>query len=61
MVIIIKNYLNCGNSGTLGRLIGIHSPNSKIKLIGDSSLSRRDFKRIIDPLKKLEQNLNKIK
>ncbi len=49
-----KIILNCGNSGTLGRLILgllIHS-NSKIKLIGDPSLSRRDFKRIIDPLKK---------
>ena len=46
--------LNAGNSGTLGRLILallIRSPN-KIKLIGDQSLSKRDFSRIIDPLKK---------
>ena len=46
--------LNAGNSGTLGRLILallIRSKN-KIKLIGDDSLSRRDFSRIIDPLKK---------
>ena len=46
--------LNCGNSGTLGRLIlGLLThARSKIKIIGDESLSRRDFKRIINPLKK---------
>ena len=47
--------LNAGNSGTLGRLIIpliSLSPN-KIKLIGDKSLSKRDFSRIIEPLKKL--------
>ncbi|MDA9678140.1 3-phosphoshikimate 1-carboxyvinyltransferase [Candidatus Pelagibacter sp.] len=46
--------LNVGNSGTLGRLISgllIHSKN-KIKLIGDKSLSKRDFLRIIKPLNK---------
>ncbi len=46
--------LNAGNSGTLGRLILgllIHSP-YKIKLIGDKSLSKRDFHRVIKPLKK---------
>tara|TARA_B110000238_G_scaffold200621_1_gene251452 strand:- start:35 stop:1363 length:1329 start_codon:yes stop_codon:yes gene_type:complete len=46
--------LNAGNSGTLGRLILgllVHSPN-KIKLIGDESLSKRDFSRITTPLKK---------
>jgi 3-phosphoshikimate 1-carboxyvinyltransferase len=46
--------LNAGNSGTLGRLIMgllIHSK-SKIKIIGDSSLSKRDFLRVINPLKK---------
>ncbi len=46
--------LNAGNSGTLGRLIMgllIHSKSS-IKLIGDKSLSKRDFLRIIKPLKK---------
>ena len=46
--------LNAGNSGTLGRLILpllVKSP-VKIKLIGDKSLSKRDFTRIIDPLKK---------
>ena len=46
--------LNAGNSGTLGRLIMgllIHSKN-KIKIIGDKSLSKRDFGRITKPLKK---------
>tara|TARA_B100000683_G_scaffold179339_1_gene172774 strand:- start:755 stop:2107 length:1353 start_codon:yes stop_codon:yes gene_type:complete len=46
--------LNAKNSGTLGRLILgliINSPYS-IKLIGDNSLSKRDFKRIADPLSK---------
>ena len=45
--------LNAENSGTLGRcILGtlVRSPN-KIKLIGDKSLSRRDFSRVIDPLK----------
>ncbi len=44
--------LNAGNSGTLGRLILgllVHS-NKKIKIIGDKSLSKRDFSRIIEPL-----------
>jgi len=46
--------LNVGNSGTLGRLILgllIHSE-KKIKLIGDKSLSKRDFSRVMQPLKK---------
>ena len=46
--------LDAGNSGTLGRLImGLltHS-NKTIKLKGDKSLSKRDFFRIIEPLKK---------
>ena len=46
--------LNAGNSGTLARLILgllITSP-FKIKLIGDKSLSKRDFSRVIVPLKK---------
>ena len=44
--------LNAGNSGTLGRLlIGllVHS-NKRIKIIGDKSLSRRDFQRVTKPL-----------
>ena len=46
--------LNAGNSGTLGRLLLgllIHSKN-KIKIIGDKSLSKRDFSRVIEPLSK---------
>ena len=46
--------LNAGNSGTLGRLILgllVHSK-KKIKLIGDKSLSKRDFSRVTEPLKK---------
>ena len=46
--------IDAKNSGTLGRLILgilINSP-EKIKLIGDRSLSKRDFKRISDPLSK---------
>ena len=46
--------INAQNSGTLGRLILgllVNTPN-QIKLIGDKSLSKRDFKRITDPLKK---------
>jgi len=50
-----KNILiNAQNSGTLGRLIMgilIDSP-YKIKIIGDKSLSKRDFNRIAEPLKK---------
>ena len=46
--------LNAENSGTLGRLIlGLLINTTKpIKLIGDKSLSTRDFKRISDPLSK---------
>ena len=46
--------INAGNSGTFARLLLgllIKSP-YEIKIIGDDSLSRRDFKRVIDPLKK---------
>jgi len=46
--------LNAKNSGTLGRLIMgilIDSP-YKIKIIGDKSLSKRDFNRIAEPLSK---------
>ena len=46
--------INAKNSGTLGRLILgllIKSP-FKIKLVGDKSLSKRDFTRITNPLKK---------
>ena len=46
--------INAQNSGTLGRLILgllVNTP-YPIKLIGDKSLSKRDFKRISDPLSK---------
>ena len=58
----IKNnlILNAGNSGTLGRLLLGLLVNSekKIKLIGDKSLSKRDFKRIAEPLNKFGANLS---
>ena len=46
--------LNAGNSGTLGRLIlGLLTRSTqKIKLIGDKSLSKRDFSRVTIPLEK---------
>ena len=46
--------INAKNSGTLGRLILgllINAP-YPIKIIGDKSLSKRDFKRVSDPLSK---------
>ena len=46
--------LDAKNSGTLGRLLLgflINSP-YPIKLIGDNSLSKRDFRRVSDPLTK---------
>ena len=58
--------LNAGNSGTLSRLIlGIlvHYP-LKVKIIGDNSLSKRDFKRVTEPLEKfgakIETNKGKL-
>ncbi len=49
-----KLVLDAENSGTLGRLILglIINSKKKIKLIGDKSLSKRDFKRVTDPLSK---------
>ena len=46
--------LNAGNSGTLARLILglLINSQKKIKLIGDKSLSKRDFSRITEPLKR---------
>ncbi len=46
--------LNAGNSGTFGRLIlGLLTHTKfKTKIIGDRSLSKRDFTRVVDPLKK---------
>ena len=51
--------INAQNSGTLGRLLAgllINSP-YPIKIIGDESLSKRDFKRIAKPLKKFGAHL----
>ena len=55
--------LNAGNSGTLGRLILglLINYNDKIKLIGDKSLSKRDFSRITKPLKKFGASFSKKK
>ena len=46
--------INANNSGTLGRLIlgFLVNTTHPIKLIGDKSLSKRDFKRVTDPLSK---------
>ena len=46
--------LNAKNSGTLGRLILglIVNSTKKIKLVGDKSLSKRDFRRVAHPLSK---------
>ena len=46
--------INAENSGTLGRLILglLINTSHPIKIVGDKSLSKRDFKRISDPLSK---------
>ncbi len=52
--------IDAQNSGTLGRLILgilINTP-YPIKLIGDESLSKRDFKRVTDPLSKFGAKFN---
>ena len=54
--VIKKNLtLNFKNSGTLGRLMPSFLANypKKIKLTGDSSLKKRDFLRVIEPLEKM--------
>ena len=50
--------INAENSGTLGRLILGLLIDTKypIKIIGDKSLSKRDFKRVSDPLSKFGAN-----
>ena len=52
--------INAQNSGTLGRLLSGLLINTKypIKIVGDKSLSRRDFKRISDPLSKFGAKFN---
>ncbi len=51
--------INAGNSGTLARLILglLAKTRSKIRLIGDKSLSKRDFSRVIKPLKLFGVNI----
>jgi len=52
--------LNAGNSGTLGRLLVgllVHAKKN-IKIIGDKSLSKRDFSRVIIPLRKFGATFN---
>jgi 3-phosphoshikimate 1-carboxyvinyltransferase len=54
-----KTTLNAGNSGTLARLILglLVRSKSKVKLIGDKSLSKRDFSRVIKPLELFGVNI----
>ena len=58
--------VNAGNSGTLARLIlGLLVNNEKqVTLIGDKSLSKRDFSRVTEPLKmfgaSISSNKNKL-
>ena len=51
--------LNAGNSGTLARcILGLGSAiNTKVKMVGDESLSKRDFNRVIVPLKSFGVNI----
>tara|TARA_B100000963_G_C22619885_1_gene669338 strand:+ start:963 stop:2282 length:1320 start_codon:yes stop_codon:yes gene_type:complete len=52
--------IDAQNSGTLGRLISgilIDSP-FPIRIVGDKSLSKRDFKRIAEPLSKFGASFN---
>ena len=51
--------LDAKNSGTLGRLILglLINSDKKIKIIGDKSLSKRDFRRVADPLRKFGAKL----
>jgi len=54
--------INAGNSGTFARLILgllVQTP-YEVKLIGDVSLSKRDFLRIMTPLEKFGVNFKKI-
>ena len=51
--------IDAGNSGTLARLIlGLLTKSKyKVKLIGDKSLSKRDFSRVIKPLRLFGANI----
>ena len=52
--------INAGNSGTFARLLcGSLAGNiKKVKVLGDSSLSKRDFSRIVKPLKLFGVNIS---
>ena len=54
-----KITINAGNSGTLARLIlGLFVKSDfKVKMTGDKSLSKRDFSRIIKPLRLFGANI----
>ena len=54
-----KTTINAGNSGTFARLIlGLLVKSGKtVKIIGDKSLSKRDFSRVTEPLKKFGVNI----
>ncbi len=54
-----KLTIDAGNSGTLARLIMglLVNTEKQIKIIGDKSLSKRDFSRIIKPLKLFGTNI----
>ena len=54
-----KTTIYAGNSGTLARLIlGLLVRSEKtVKIIGDKSLSKRDFLRVTEPLKKFGANI----
>ena len=56
---INNTVINAGNSGTLGRLILslLIKSKKKIKLIGDKSLSQRDFTRVTEPLRLFGANI----
>ncbi len=51
--------INAGNSGTLARLILGLLVRSKfqVKLVGDKSLSKRDFSRVVKPLRHMGANI----
>ena len=54
-----KIEIDAGNSGTFARLILgllVNSEN-EVKIVGDKSLSKRDFKRITEPLKRFGVNI----
>ena len=51
--------INAGNSGTLARLILglLIKTDQKVKLVGDKSLSKRDFLRVANPLSQFGANI----